>query len=826
MVLSLNIINLQAQTIQKGIVKEYNEKEQKTPLAGVELNVRSANNTVSDKAGNFTLEFLTMKPGEKVNVRNIQKAGYEVFNKQAVDQWALSPQTPFLIVMCRSDKFKRLCDTYYSQASASYRKQYEKETASLNKLKAGNKLKEEEYRNKLAEIQENYDRQLDNLDNYVDRFARIDLSELKAEEQEIINLVQEGRFEEAIERYEQLNVSESLISTIKNRDQKRDAARKLNESADQDQNDVSTMYETLNRQIETLMLTGGFDNNKKAAALLMNVADVDSTNVDILVKTGYHLEKYLADYAAALNYYDKALASALNQYGQDSLKEAICYDYIGGIYDGKGDYLKALEYYQKAYDIKEKILGKNDTEVAASLNNIAYIYQNQGDYQEALKYHQEALEIKESILGSDNTNVALSLNNIGSLYDVMGDYQKADEYYQRALEIEQSQGNGESLDVARILDNMGVLLYHQGDFQKASGYTQEALDIREKVLGKEHPLIANSLNNLGELYSKLGDYPKAIDCIQKAISIKEKIFGESPDLAISLNNLGNVYDDMEEYSKALDYHFRALDIKKNFLGPENPLLAGNYLNIGAVYSELGDYDKAIEYSDKSLKLYEKILGPDHPNMATLYNNIGYLLNKKGDYQKALEYYLSALDIYERKFGRDNKEVASSLENIGNLYFSQDDLVNTLDCFMQAYEIYEKLYGADSSKVKFSLSLVYSIFFQLCAKDVEYLPKLLDFMADKVFVATVAGEDTPAYKAGLSGEYYVLELEDWTFPMVIGLLEKSRELQGKPKTLVLLNEKGICQNHFENQIGVSFELKRVGTAEKQHIEETYNKWKSE
>lgn len=69
-----------AQTVQPGLVKEYNEKAEKTPLAGVELNVRSAYSTVSDKNGAFSLNFLTMKPEEKINVRRIEKLGYEVFD--------------------------------------------------------------------------------------------------------------------------------------------------------------------------------------------------------------------------------------------------------------------------------------------------------------------------------------------------------------------------------------------------------------------------------------------------------------------------------------------------------------------------------------------------------------------------------------------------------------------------------------------------------------------------------------------------------------------------------------------------------------------------
>lgn len=84
-------ITAHAQTTQYGIVQEYNEKAKKTPLAGVELNVRSAGHTVSDNKGAFSLRFLTLKPGEKVNVRRIEKLGYEIFNKEAVEQWNINP---------------------------------------------------------------------------------------------------------------------------------------------------------------------------------------------------------------------------------------------------------------------------------------------------------------------------------------------------------------------------------------------------------------------------------------------------------------------------------------------------------------------------------------------------------------------------------------------------------------------------------------------------------------------------------------------------------------------------------------------------------------
>ena len=46
-----------AQSRQNGIVLEYNERNQKTPLPDVEILVANAGSTISDKEGKFLLTF-------------------------------------------------------------------------------------------------------------------------------------------------------------------------------------------------------------------------------------------------------------------------------------------------------------------------------------------------------------------------------------------------------------------------------------------------------------------------------------------------------------------------------------------------------------------------------------------------------------------------------------------------------------------------------------------------------------------------------------------------------------------------------------------------
>ena len=366
--------SLAAQTTQPGIVQEYNEKAKKTPLAGVEVRAKSANNAASGKDGKFELQFLTLKPGDRVNVSRIEKLGYEIFNKEAVEQWNINPKTPFVVVMCKSDKFKKIRDNYEAKASENYNKQYKKEIANLNKLKEEGKIRDEEYRKKLQEVQSTYDKQLENLENYVDRFARIDLSEISSQEQEIIELVQQGRFDEAISKYDELDIKNKLTQQINNRKTVREAKSTLDEIERQQTESIDSMYAMAERQIELLKLAGGKENNLKIKDLYLNIADADTTNIDWLNKTGLFISKYLADYNLALEYFQKALRNAINQYGNDHHVVATSYNNIGSIYDSQGDYASALEWYWKALEIREKVFGTEHPDVAISYSNIGSVY--------------------------------------------------------------------------------------------------------------------------------------------------------------------------------------------------------------------------------------------------------------------------------------------------------------------------------------------------------------------------------------------------------------------------------------------------------------------
>lgn len=213
--LAFGALSALAQSEQRVQVVEYNGKAEKTPVQGVGVAVNNAGTTISDAQGFLTLKFRTLHAGDPVVIRKVEKAGYEIFNLEAVEQWTISPQIPFQLVICKSDKVRALCDQYSQVASESYGKQLQQEKVRLAEERKAGKLKEAEYQEELKKTEDFFAQQLENLDLYVEKFAHFDLSELSKEEQAIIELVQQGKMDDAIARYEQMDLLGKYQQTSK-----------------------------------------------------------------------------------------------------------------------------------------------------------------------------------------------------------------------------------------------------------------------------------------------------------------------------------------------------------------------------------------------------------------------------------------------------------------------------------------------------------------------------------------------------------------------------------------------------------------------------------
>ena len=374
-----------AQVVQHGVVLKYNGKEKKTPLEGVSLVVRGALSTTSEKqTGCFVLSFNSLKVGDRLTFRENTPAlnGYEMYNKDVVENWNISPSQSFEIVMVDSEYLEKEKDELKKNTRAYYEEELSKIKKELEESLKQDRIQQEEYNQKLLEAEDEFYEKLKNIDNYIDQFVRIDLSTVKPAEQHILDLVSQGKFVEAIKAYEDLRLIESYEKLVKSKQTKQEAAAKLKESAAKDSLQIDTVYQSLKNQVKTYQLAGGKSNFDKAGEILRRIALSDTTNFNAIYEFADFCRRQ-NDYKEAEIYFDRCLN--LLQVSKDNDDEYLntlsCVQQdLGIIYMSTQRFAESEAMFKSALDVFERLAKANpdayEPYLAMTKMNLGLVYRD------------------------------------------------------------------------------------------------------------------------------------------------------------------------------------------------------------------------------------------------------------------------------------------------------------------------------------------------------------------------------------------------------------------------------------------------------------------
>ena len=660
-----------AQTRQEGIVKEYNEQLAKTALGQVEIVVTNAGSTVSDNKGRFRLEFRTQKPGDKVNVKRIEKLGYVIFNKEAIDQWIISKdKKPFTIVMCQGERFKRIRDNYNAVSSASYKKQREKDEMRLENERKAGILKEEEYERAMMALNDEYDRQLENLDNYIDRFARIDLNDLSDQEASIIQLVQNGDIDAAIELYEKQSFINTYKRECENLDKLGKAKRTLRKLREQKVLSRDSIFASILRQVNTYALAGGVANFEKARKLLYECAIADTMHLDAVWEYAYFMDNQ-NEYEEAIRFYNIYVNQCTDRLSLTSL-----YNNLGAIYEKNQEYDKAEHYFKinLAYSQERYSHDKeaNWDIIIRDFHNLGTMYDDWGKSDSAAVYFKKAFAVyserSDSLTDEEMADKSMLYNNYGASCFKQGDFENAALNYGIAHDIRRALYDKENSRYkavfAMTLHNIGALHQTQKEFDMAWKYYLESFRMRKQLVDSNPRAyksdLQSSLMNIvpfGLEMQLLGDstsqdetgYEKAERMYKLAYSIRETLYEFSPekymkDFSASVNNLAGLYVDMEKYEDALPLYQKVETLYDELCKSDGDYLA-DLMNvsywIGVISDEVqGNTEQAIASWSKGLGICKQLY-KDNPDanlvqLVNICNKLCYAYAAKQDFQKALE----------------------------------------------------------------------------------------------------------------------------------------------------------------------------------------------
>lgn len=565
--------SLLAQSEQRITVLEYNGKEGKTPLAQVGVTVLNAGSALSDDKGEATLKFRTLHAGDRVSVRRIEKAGFEIFNSQAIEQWSVSPQRPFQIVLCRSEKFMALRDQYSRVASDSYAKQYKAAQARLAAERKKTKMLEETYQQKMLDLENQYQQQLEDLENYVDQFARIDLSELNNQQSELIKLVQDGKIDKAIQKYESADYQAQYKKQCEEIAKIDRAQAQLTVVEAQKRSEREKVFQAIHRQIATYRLAGGRENFQKVTDLMKSVADADTTNLEAVYQ--------YADHALAQNLYAECetyFGIYIRGCKEHPELKASAYSRLGQGYMLKHESEKAEAAYQQALQILQPMAEKEPERFAAHLLNLKYILANNyiwtNQIEKAKEIQTAAVQECETRYQAEPAEYAELLVDLHSVncrvLQFLGDSEAAMVSGKRALEIARTlyeHTEKTSAPIITALGCVGQICYMSGNWAELETIVREHASVTEELYQKNPEAnllyIKDAYNNLAEAQIQLSKLDEAEQSFLKAESFTKLMVEKDPELCyydqFTINETGaRLYKQKGNIEKMIFYRDAAL----------------------------------------------------------------------------------------------------------------------------------------------------------------------------------------------------------------------------------------------------------------------------
>jgi tetratricopeptide (TPR) repeat protein len=589
---------LSAQVEQTVIVQEYNESSKKTPLSQVGVTVMNAGAAISDENGQATLRFRTLHAGDKVTIRRIEKAGYEIFNSQAIEQWTISPQQPFRIVLCRSDRFKALRDEYNRVASDSYARQYKAEQARLAEERKRTNMLEETYKQKLLDLENQYQQQLEDLDNYVDQFARIDLSELSSRQAKLIRMVKEGKIDEAIREYESKDYKALYERECQEIAKIDEAQARLARIEAKKRSERDGIFQAITRQVNTYFLAGGRENFRKANELLKSVADADTTNLEAVYTYGVQAvrQRNLTDCETYLNIYIRGCAGKPEYQANGHI-------YLGEAYLQMQDFEKAIEQLQKGLSIRKEIARTEPERMAASVleaeNHLVTCYRWLGNVEGMISMLKEAIPTAEKLNEEEPEVYGYILPSMYSSY--------------------------------------GLALFYSGETERARTEAQKGVDLSRQHYENDKGRVSDdtrsqsytySLTNLSQICYLMNDWQALADAQLQYVAIVEPQYKQNPDaigvyLQGGYNNLAEAYLHLEDYAECEKYFLQAEQLQQSIENNSAKFDAYNWFNladIGAhLYQALGNTEKMQHYISVALKNYEGMIPEAQAEAKPLYD---------------------------------------------------------------------------------------------------------------------------------------------------------------------------------------------------------------
>jgi eukaryotic-like serine/threonine-protein kinase len=279
-----------------------------------------------------------------------------------------------------------------------------------------------------------------------------------------------------------------------------------------------------------------------------------------LMATMGAVHKNLGLYDQAGVLLDKALGLALR--GEDRPLVVNVLTSRGLLAYDLGNFAACLDYYQRALEFNEATLGSDHPELAVSLKYVGIGLHCTGDLVGAKTHYERALAIQERVLDPDDPQLAPTVISLGSLLGRLGDHEESLLHLRRGVELAIGSYGPDSPFTATAILHLGHGLVMKDDLDRARVQFERALAIQEKVLEPDHLDLANAKYQLGAVLRKQNDLEGARILLEQALAIQEKVLEPVPGrLLWTLKSLADITAQLGDQDRAAELNLRVRDIE-------------------------------------------------------------------------------------------------------------------------------------------------------------------------------------------------------------------------------------------------------------------------
>lgn len=267
---------LRGEVVQRVRVLEYipdvgasSPKIVKKPMPRVEVTVAGASSVITDENGECLLRFNTMKEGDRMLVRRVFRLGFEPMDPQALKNLVIRRNDEPIIILLISEENAIARNHYLEKlVDAQFQMLRQRE---IDRLDAS----AENYEQKKAEIEKKYEARLDEVEQYIDRLIRLDMSSLSGNESEAFKAFQRGDLEEALALLDKSDLIGRYRQTTESLNRLQEAHVKVDNERESHYQQQQHLEQYIRTQIALLEMEGSEKSLSKAMRLMEKLLDID-----------------------------------------------------------------------------------------------------------------------------------------------------------------------------------------------------------------------------------------------------------------------------------------------------------------------------------------------------------------------------------------------------------------------------------------------------------------------------------------------------------------------------------------------------------------------